>query len=320
MKKIFKCLGLFCLSVAVAIGSFFVTKKETKTHIASADNVNTDYTFYGSSVLTPVWRNNSDNNLFSDYVNFRFTLSKNSDNSIRVDLSNTFGFIQTDEVSLSDTQTANFLFMEYISLNNSRPNLVNFVDVSSERTDLTLYYDYTSRSTWLGAYNFYIIKSGNFDCNVSFVHLYSTIVNSISYNVISYVDYNNNSLSFYFPFFSQRLVFSDRIYYVNQNLDDNQLYNQGYQQGLADNQQVIYNEGYNAGRIVGYNNGKTDGIASANNYSFIGLIGAVFDAPLQTFKGLLNFNVLGINLLDFALSLITIALVVYIIRLIKGGR
>ena len=51
MKKIFKCLGLFCLSVAVAIGSFFVTKKDTKSMIASADSVSQDFSYTHSSTL-----------------------------------------------------------------------------------------------------------------------------------------------------------------------------------------------------------------------------------------------------------------------------
>ena len=329
MKKIFKGLGLFCLSVAVAIGSFFVTKKETKTHIASADSITSDFSYTGSNLFFNVYPGYYDKFLILNY-NVKFV--KNSANTLFFDVSESKLFTPYS-LSNSDMWSASVrIASDYNSVvNNTGSTSFNLVSDNANHFIL-LYGIYTDLdgSNKYSVTDMYYNCSSSFNCNVVSIRLYhddDLVIDSIKgFNVITYSDNNNNTFSVYFRYGSRfsslikLLKFEDRTYFLTPDLTDSQQYNQGYQQGLADNQQNIYNSGYNAGKIVGYNNGKTDGIASANNYSFIGLIGAVFDAPLQTFKGLLNFNILGINLLDFALSLITIALVVYIIRLIKGGR
>lgn len=129
----------------------------------------------------------------------------------------------------------------------------------------------------------------------------------------SWIDPTNpdNSTDFY----------SYRIYYTNEsfNYDDNQIYQQGYNAGLADNQQNIYDNGYNAGFDVGFGQGRQDGIVEANDYSFISLIGAVVDVPVQTIRGMLNFTFLGINLFDFLMGLIAILVILFIVKLVRGG-
>lgn len=86
-------------------------------------------------------------------------------------------------------------------------------------------------------------------------------------------------------------------------------YTQGYQEGFKQGQQEkeIYG-------ITQYNKGKSDGIASANNYSFKSLITAVFDVPVQTLYGMLNFNILGINILSFVMSIISVILLIAIVK------
>lgn len=96
-------------------------------------------------------------------------------------------------------------------------------------------------------------------------------------------------------------------------------YNAGYTAGIQDNQQNVYQNGYNAGYDNGFDIGKTEGITSANDYSFLGLIGAVVDAPLNAFKSLFNFNILGVNLLDFIFGILTLIITIYIIKLVRGG-
>lgn len=91
-----------------------------------------------------------------------------------------------------------------------------------------------------------------------------------------------------------------------------------------------YNDGYNNGYKDGNANkeaygaaqreaGKQEGIAQANDYSFTSLISAVFDVPIQTLFGMLNFNILGVNVLTFITSILSIILLVFIIKLILGG-
>lgn len=89
----------------------------------------------------------------------------------------------------------------------------------------------------------------------------------------------------------------------------------GYDSGYAEGDSVGYNRGYDAGYNIGNADGFTDGVASANEYSFAGLLGAVFDVPVQTFQGLFNFEILGINLSGFLLALLTLMIILAITKL-----
>lgn len=81
-----------------------------------------------------------------------------------------------------------------------------------------------------------------------------------------------------------------------------------------------YDNGYNQGRAygetIGYNKGYTDGVANANEYTFKGLISSVIDVPINAFRSLFNFNILGFNMANFFLSLLTLGAVLAIVRLI----
>lgn len=322
MKKIFKCLGLFCLSLAVAIGSFFVTKKESKAMIASADSSSSIYTFVGSNIYTPIKRG-SDSDSIVDLLLVGFRLDfDNVDSNITINFEDTTGYWFLNLVS-GGYNYASFNFNSYVLDDIAYSTIFNGAK--------SLYVVQVPYSSWQGSSYFDLAVEGssNVPSEIIGVSLGYVISAHSSFdyqsNFISYFDASGNYIKFYFhtrSIGSAPYAFETRTYYFNDalDLDNNQIYQKGFQQGLADNQQNIYNSGYNAGKIIGYNNGKTDGIASANNYTFIGLISAVFDAPLQTFKGLLNFNVLGINLLQFAFSLFTIAVTIFIIRIINGGK
>lgn len=105
-------------------------------------------------------------------------------------------------------------------------------------------------------------------------------------------------------------------------------YNAGYNEGFSygkdvgrdEGRDLGYDEGYSNGRQQGYNEGRADGftqgVADANEYTFAGLIGAVFDAPIQAFQGLFSFDVLGVDLSGFLLSLLTCGIALCIIKLI----
>lgn len=75
---------------------------------------------------------------------------------------------------------------------------------------------------------------------------------------------------------------------------------------------------YNQGQQVGYDSGYTAGIASGGNNSFLSLITAVVDAPITAFTSLLNFDILGFNVKNVVLSLLTAALVIACIRFFSG--
>lgn len=68
-----------------------------------------------------------------------------------------------------------------------------------------------------------------------------------------------------------------------------------------------------------FNQGKQAGIESANKYTFGALFSSVIDAPVKAITGLLNFEIFGVNLKSFMLSLFTIGLVIAIVKLFLGN-
>lgn len=97
--------------------------------------------------------------------------------------------------------------------------------------------------------------------------------------------------------------------------------------GLTSNLNVVesYDKGYNVGHDEGYSYGygigKSDGIAIGKNlavqgsFSFLDLMSAVVDAPIQAISGLLNFDLLGFNMLNFFFALCTCALIITVVRM-----
>lgn len=100
-----------------------------------------------------------------------------------------------------------------------------------------------------------------------------------------------------------------------------------------------YDAGYNAGVIsvkqqydarlqAERENARQQGFAEAQkmfdngnaDYSFFGLISAVIDAPVKAIRGLLNFDILGVNMFAFVTSLFSLAVILMLIKFILGTR
>ena len=91
-------------------------------------------------------------------------------------------------------------------------------------------------------------------------------------------------------------------------------YSNGWRDGFNQGSQIsdtsrdnIYFEGYQ------------DGLLHANDYTFMGLLGSVFDAPVSALKGLLNYEILGVNLYDFILGLLSLAIILFVLRVFTRG-
>lgn len=115
----------------------------------------------------------------------------------------------------------------------------------------------------------------------------------------------------------------NRTYWLSTSFDSDSLYQSGYDAGYSNGvtagSNSGYNSGYSTGRGEGYNIGYGAGYnagASDSQYTFVSLIGAVFDAPVQGFTGMFNFDVLGVNLKDFLLGLFSVAIVITIIKFV----
>lgn len=109
----------------------------------------------------------------------------------------------------------------------------------------------------------------------------------------------------------------------------------GYQQFDYDSG---YKDGYNKARenqsgllanaeSSGYHQGYSEGIQRANEYTFIGLLGSVVDAPLtaifgkidpvtnERVGGLFNVTILGVDMTAFFSALLSLMLIIAVIRI-----
>lgn len=87
-------------------------------------------------------------------------------------------------------------------------------------------------------------------------------------------------------------------------------YNDGYDDGFSSGDRNGYNRGYG----VGFNDGQVE--ALDGNYTFLGLIGSVIDAPISAFRGLLDFELLGVNMSSFVLAVMSLCVIIVIIRMV----
>ena len=181
-----------------------------------------------------------------------------------------------------------------------------FTDSNNASYFSTLMENYTFGT--LSSYNYYNYVRYYDSVGISYTFILPLAISSSNYSY-------SNAPSYYY---------SSRSYYLNDLNSSNDEYQQGflngYNQGISASQEEIYNRGFSLGNSTGYQNGYYDGIAESNNYTFIGLLGAVVDVPVKTVMGLLNFEVLGINLFGFLTGLMTFALILFIIKLILGGK
>lgn len=122
---------------------------------------------------------------------------------------------------------------------------------------------------------------------------------------------------------------SDTIKYVRYGIDvDLGDYSLGYDDGYNTGYDIGYDIGYDDGLIyansvvntssASYGAGYTAGLDEALNTSdsFYSMVVSVLDAPVQVFLDTFNFEIFGINVSNVILSLFTLAVVTFIIKLL----
>lgn len=116
-------------------------------------------------------------------------------------------------------------------------------------------------------------------------------------------DYAFRSSSYYNSSIGTRGYLKD--FYISViNETNSTVYNTGYQNG------------YTIGKENGYNSGFNDGVNS-NKTGFDNMMFAIADVPIHIISSMLNFNILGINLMSFFMAIITLMLFVFLIRKFK---
>ena len=97
-------------------------------------------------------------------------------------------------------------------------------------------------------------------------------------------------------------------------------YSDGYDYGYSDGVSAGWENGHQYGYNKGVSVGRTDALNSTNTLK--DMVFAIFDAPVNLINGILDFNLLGINVASLVKTLITLAitalLVFFILKLVKG--
>ena len=96
-------------------------------------------------------------------------------------------------------------------------------------------------------------------------------------------------------------------------------YDNGYHKGSSDGYSNGYQVGYDSGYDVGEQVGIVEGINQANQYTFVGLIGATLDAPINAVRSMFNFEIFGVNITGFLFGLFTITIILVVIKKIRGA-
>ena len=143
------------------------------------------------------------------------------------------------------------------------------------------------------------------------------------YNAPSWSSYSIRYQGNFIPVGSNYSLFQTRVLTPSSY---NNGYNAGYEDGFVDGDstgyergnEVGFSNGHKQGYSQGYSAGEVHGISTANQYSFLGLLGAVVDAPLQALSGLLNFDILGFNMANFFYALLTLGIVIFVVKLFLG--
>ena len=163
-----------------------------------------------------------------------------------------------------------------------------------------------------------IPSSLNWDGTVYSRTGYNTNTIGLNYYRVELIDSDNNKIAMYttcaFPL-------SDYTYYSNNDTSSYQAgYNTGYGDGIVYGKAEGSSTGYTSGYQAGYEVGKIAGASEANDYTFLSLIGAVIDAPINAFTSMFNLDILGVNLTNFFLGLFSIAIILFVVRKIRGGK
>lgn len=88
----------------------------------------------------------------------------------------------------------------------------------------------------------------------------------------------------------------------------------GYNSGYSVGEQTGYQTGYTAGNDVGYQTGYQAGLQTADIGTLPQAITTAIETPVNVFKDMTNFTILGINIFDAVLAILTLAVVIAILK------
>lgn len=127
----------------------------------------------------------------------------------------------------------------------------------------------------------------------------------------------NNALIFEFPCDYGYTPFSASYPIIDGVVDTtSQSYINGYNAGFSAASSEIgsdfYNEGVEDGKQIGYADGYEKGAQSST--TFFNLFSSAVNAPIKVLTDMFNFDILGVNMRDFFLGLVSLAVITTVIR------
>lgn len=177
--------------------------------------------------------------------------------------------------------------------------------------------------------------------------VYASLNKSYKYYLQSNITQNDVSKFFALIDYRNYKPLDNDFYVAGFNSASSGYYDTGYENGYNKGKTDGYNTGFSAGDSQGY----ARGIENAGNYSFLSLFGAIFDAPIKALfggtstlpagttitdsngntitlqstttvnrAGLLNFNLMGVNLSGFVLALFSMSIIIIVIKFALGRK
>lgn len=108
-------------------------------------------------------------------------------------------------------------------------------------------------------------------------------------------------------------IYNDgKLFKSNYNSPTNENFTNGYNQGLKEGEKNGYSQGYSAGLA--------DGIKDNTIFNIFNGILNIAMVPVNFFLGIFNFEILGINMAGFVSALLTISIIIFLLRMIKGSK
>ena len=330
-KKIIKKIGSIVIAFSVAIISLclpFLYKINPKNMIASADiYYNPFYMNYNCPIVYQTFVTTNVSSRVQSSKNFRVELSSSSSydmygetyfSLILFDAGYSYSVSREYDSLVCETD-GQMQYLDILNFDNENGNYACAYMVFNSDGWYCVPFLYYISADWRGdvaesgTKAIYGVKSDKFG---SFPKTSSFFMSYDNYSTFFYkiVLSNNSYLEILMPVPVNSAVYQTTS--VVGGFSFSGSYQDGYNAGKSQGESSGYLNGYNAGVTVGYNNGYNAGTNATGNYTFFNLVSAVIDAPIQTFMGLFNFELLGINLAGFFTGLLTVAFIVTIVKMI----
>lgn len=333
-KRIKNIICLVCASlvfiVALCFPFVFKPNIKTKNMLANADDVSTSVSFDGSNLAVP-------------FSVFKGRSPLLSDSSVVLNY-------YSGMVSITNITASSFFYAITIGFNNTYIFKNSYIFGSDVRYNShwvpgssviwrMVHVSYGVTDTY---YPLMYVVGSDFDANIKGVNISSFVCSAgelsdddigastrrLNVTVVRYfgADKNgaldtSNFIEFAFiggNFYNSQSRYQNRTYYFTQvdgeSASYSAGYNDGYNAGDSAGEASGYKKGYSAGDSAGYSRGYNYGVSSSNDYTFLGLMSSVVDAPITAFTSLFSFEIFGVNLSGFVLGVFTLCIIIVVVR------